>query len=95
MSTPNPQTVPPSTDPHAVRPKPPETKVKIRINNASYEIEPGVHTVAELKRLGRVNECDELAQVEDKRPAPLPNDGTVKIKGHEQFLSSPGSCSSS
>ncbi len=93
LPTPRPETA--TTSATSVQPKPPETKVKIRINNAPYEIEPGLHAVAELKRLAGINDCDELAQVEDKRPVPLPSAGSVKIKGHEEFLSSPGSCSSS
>lgn len=73
----------------------PHRLVKITINGVSYEVTPGKHRVAELKRLAGIPECDELAEVVHGKLQVLKDDAVVDIKGHEQFLASAPSCPSS
>lgn len=79
-----------------IRSQPPATRlVTIYINNREVSISFGTHKVPELKNLGHVPECDELAEVVSGKPIALPDDGTTHIEGQERFLSSPRSCGSS
>jgi hypothetical protein len=69
-------------------PKPePGPEVKISINGVSKVIRRGRHTVVEIKKLGEVPLADELEQLIDGKLTPLPDDGTVTIKGREVFVS--------
>lgn len=61
--------------------------VHITINNKKYEVKRGKHTVAELKKIGGVPAGDVLEEVINGKLTPLPNDGTVLIKGCEEFFS--------
>ena len=70
-------------------------RVEITINGKRYPIDRGRHRVAELKVLGGVPECDELAEVKHGELHPLPDDGATHIEGGEAFLSSPRSCPNS
>lgn len=72
--------------------------VSITINGKPYEIHRGRQSVATIKTLGGVPQADELAQViEGNTPplTPLPDDGTVTIKGDELFVSYPKDSGSS
>lgn len=70
-----------------VRKKGEETKVSITINYKHYPISRGVHTVAEIKKLGGVPAADELSEVINKKLVPLKDDAKVQIKGCEEFVS--------
>jgi hypothetical protein len=69
--------------------------VKIKINGVDYPIERGRHSVAQIKTLGHVALADELEQVIDGKLHPLPDDGSIEIKGGEVFVSHPRSGGSS
>lgn len=72
--------------------------VTITVNNLQHQIHRGRRTVGEIKRAGQVPQADELAQVfEGATPplTPLPDDGTVVIKGGEVFVSYPKDSGSS
>jgi hypothetical protein len=71
------------------------TLVTITINRVAKEIEPGKHTVAEIKNLGGVPLADELDEEKNGNLHPLHDDGHVQIKGGEVFLSQPRSGGSS
>jgi predicted Rdx family selenoprotein len=70
-------------------------RVEISINNAKYEVRPGDHSVADLKKIGGVPAADVLDQLVDGKLVPLPDDGHVVIHGGEQFFSHPRTGSSS
>lgn len=77
-----------STRPAEKPPRPePGPEVKIQINGVSKLIHRGRQTVAEIKKLGDVPSADELEQMIDGKLTPLPDDGTVNIKGGEIFMS--------
>jgi hypothetical protein len=70
--------------------KPPEprpTEVKITIDNKSYDVKPGEHTVAALKALAAVPAAKELEEIINGVLTPLADDAVVKICGGEVFLS--------
>lgn len=67
--------------------KPTPIEVKITIDKVVTAIRPGRHTVTEIKKLGGVPQADELEQLIDGKLKPLPDDGTVTIKGGEIFMS--------
>jgi hypothetical protein len=70
------------------RPKPePGPEVKITINKVVKLIHRGRHTVVEIKKLGDIPLADELEQLIDGKLTPLPDDGSVTIKGGEIFMS--------
>ncbi len=73
----------------------PPQQVKIKIDNNSYPLKPGKHTVAELKSLAGVSPAFDLDQLIDNQLHPLPDDGTVIIRGGEEFKSRPKDGSSS
>jgi hypothetical protein len=62
-------------------------RVTISINGTTYEIHRGRQTVATIKHTGSVAAAEELEQVIDGVFNPLPDDGTVTIKGGEVFIS--------
>jgi hypothetical protein len=61
--------------------------VKIFINRKEYPIQRGKHTVSALKTLGKVPLDYELQEMIDGKLTPLPDNGTVLIKGCEEFFS--------
>lgn len=70
--------------------------VSITVNNEPVAIHRGSQLVSEIKRLGGVPAADELAQVIPGQPLkPLADDGSVVIKGGEEFVSYPKDSSSS
>lgn len=64
-------------------------EVEVTIDNKSYKIRTGSHTVSELKALGHVPQAFELEEVREGKLVPLPDDGVVSIKGCEKFVSHP------
>jgi hypothetical protein len=76
---------------HAPTDKPPRPEpgpeVHITINGASKQIHRGRQTVVEIKTVGGVPLADELEQLLDGKLTPLPDDGSVVIKGGETFMS--------
>ncbi len=81
---------------HGNKPQP-ETGpiVEIKVNGKAYPIHRGRQTVAAIKSAGKVPLADDLEQVVDGRLVPLPDDGSVTIKGHEVFVSHPKDSGSS
>ncbi|WP_183560871.1 multiubiquitin domain-containing protein [Mucilaginibacter sp. SP1R1] len=62
-------------------------KVTIIVDHNDREIEPGERAVAEIKKVGMVTKGYELDQLINGSLIPLKDDGTVCIKGGEEFLS--------
>ncbi len=62
-------------------------EVTIKIDNTSYQIHRGHQTVAYLKEIAGVSQSFELDEVEDGRLVPLADDGSLTIKGGEEFKS--------
>jgi hypothetical protein len=70
--------------------------VRITVNDQPVEIHRGRQLVRDIKKLGHVPPADELAQVvQGHAPMPLPDDGSVVIKGGEEFISYPKDSGSS
>ena len=69
--------------------------VLIVVNNENRRIHRGRNTVAEIKKVGEVPAADDLVQVQGGKLEPLPDDGSVTIKGGEQFISHPKGAGSS
>lgn len=70
--------------------------VSIKVNDKPVEIHRGRQAVSEIKRLGGVPSADELAEVIAGQPLkPLADNGSVVIKGGEEFVSYPKDSSSS
>ena len=67
----------------------PGSEVTITINGVAKHIHRGHHNVVELKDLGGIPHADELAEIIDRKLVPLPDDGAVRIKGGEEFVSHP------
>ena len=63
--------------------------VTISVNDKPVEIHRGRREVSEIKAKGEVPTADTLAQVLDGELKPLPDDGSVVIRGEEVFLSYP------
>lgn len=63
--------------------------VHITIDGECFETRRGPHKVVELKRLGHVPEAYVLVLDDHGKLKPLPDDGTVAIKGGEIFESHP------
>ncbi len=63
--------------------------VKIIVDNVTREIHRGRRTVAEIKEVGHVPLAYTLVQIEDGKLNALPDDGSVVIKGGEEFKSHP------
>ena len=65
----------------------PGPEVHITVNGVSRSIHRGRRTVAEIKTVGQVPMAEELEQVIEGKLTPLPDDGSVVIKGAEVFMS--------
>lgn len=65
----------------------PGPEVHITVNGVSHSIHRGRRTVAEIKTVGQVPLAEELEQVIEGKLTPLPDDGSVVIKGREVFMS--------
>jgi hypothetical protein len=72
-----------------------ERTVAIIVNTHEYRIDRGVEKVAEIKKIGHVPLADDLEQVIAGKLVPLPDDGSVDIKGGERFISHPKDSGSS
>ncbi len=62
-------------------------EVTITIDNKAYQIHRGRQTVAYLKELAGISQSFELDEVEHGTLVPLADDGSVTIKGEEEFKS--------
>ena len=69
--------------------------VTITVNGPSYTIHRGRRTVAEIKQVAGVPLAHDLEQVIDGVLTPLPDDGSVVLKGGEAFVSHPKDAGSS
>lgn len=69
--------------------------VTISVNGVERSIHRGRQTVAAIKDVGQVPLADDLEQVVDGKLVPLPDNGSVTIKGGETFVSHPKDSSSS
>lgn len=63
--------------------------VIITITGKQYKIHRGNHKVSEIKELGGINPNHILVQIVRGQLIDLPNDGSVTIKGSEEFKSHP------
>lgn len=66
-----------------------QDKVEIIVNDKPYQIHRGRQTVSEIKTVGQVPLAHTLVLVEGSTLKPLPDDGSVVIKGGEEFKSHP------
>jgi cell division protein ZapA (FtsZ GTPase activity inhibitor) len=65
------------------------TNVTVTINGKFYELTPGVHTVADIKKKAAIHATDRLDQDVNNVLTPLQQDGAVTIVGGEVFVSFP------
>lgn len=72
-----------------------DEKVPIFVNKDKYFVNRGPETVAYLKELDHVPPADELEELIQGKLEPLPDSGTIDIKGGEKFFSHPRTGSSS
>jgi len=63
--------------------------VEVSINNQPFKLHRGRRTVAEIKEVGHVPPADELSQLVDGKYVLLPDNGSVVIRGGEEFQSNP------
>lgn len=63
--------------------------VTITVDTKPYKIHRGHQTVAEIKTIGQVPQAFDLEELIDGKLVPLPDDGSVTLKGGEVFLSHP------
>lgn len=70
-----------------VKKKDQDVIVTIRINDKPYTVKRGLHTVAELKKIGGVALADELSEAIQRKLIPLKDDAIIVIKGCEEFFS--------
>lgn len=63
--------------------------VMISVNDKPVEIHRGRREVSEIKAKSGVPAADTLAQVVNGELKPLPDDGSIVIRGEEVFLSYP------
>lgn len=61
--------------------------VEIKVNNNPYSIHRGKQSVKTIKTTRNVALADKLEQVIDGKLVPLEDDGSVVIKGGEEFKS--------
>lgn len=61
--------------------------VIIHINDVEYKVKRGKYSVADLKKIAKVPNIDELDELINKKLTPLKEDQIVLIKGCEQFFS--------
>ncbi len=69
--------------------------VTITVDGKACEIHRGKQSVADIKEAGKVPLADELSEIIDGKITPLPDDGSVVIKGGELFVSNKRSGGSS
>lgn len=69
--------------------------VEIVVDDETVEIRRGKRSVAEIKSAGGVPAADALTQIVDGKRVKLADDAEVKIRGGEEFFSSPRSSGSS
>lgn len=69
--------------------------VTIKVDNKPVHIHRGHTTVAEIKEAGNVPLAYDLNQIVAGKLIPLPDDGSVTIKGGEEFISHPKDSQSS
>jgi len=69
--------------------------VSIIVDGKEVPIHRGRRSVAEIKQASKVPLADELSQIIDGKITPLPDDGSVVIRGHEVFVSNARSGGSS
>jgi len=62
-------------------------EVTITIDGKEKSIHRGRQTIAKIKEVGGVAAAMELEQIIDGKLNPLPDDGSVTIKGGETFVS--------
>lgn len=62
-------------------------RVGFLVNNKEVFVPPDTYPVATIKKLSGVPLADDLDQLIDRTLKPLPDDGTVKIRGCEVFVS--------
>lgn len=84
----------PSAEPHKESEKKDEHEhpvhtVKIIIDNKTYEVKPGNYMVSQLKTIGHVAQAFELEEFLHGKLVPLPDVGSVTIKGGEKFVGHP------
>ena len=63
--------------------------VEVTVNNEPHVLHRGRRTVAEIKDEGHIAPADELSQLVDGRYVLLPDNGSVVIRGGEEFQSNP------
>ncbi len=63
--------------------------VTIQVDNKPYQIHRGRQSVSEIKRIAGVPQAFELEEVVGGKLVPLPDDGSVTLKGGEVFVSHP------
>jgi hypothetical protein len=61
--------------------------VTVVVDGKKHQVHAGKYIVAEFKRLVGVPPAKELDEVIDGKLTPLADDATIKIKGHEVFIS--------
>lgn len=66
-----------------------KNEVPIFVNNAKYDIKRGPELVSTIKNIGNVPAADELEELIEGKLSPLPDSGSVEIKGGERFVSHP------
>ncbi len=64
-------------------------EVMITVNNSIYKIHRGHRTVTEIKTVAGVPLADDLEQNVNGKLVPLADDGSVVLKGGEEFMSHP------
>lgn len=73
-----------------VKPHPePDKLVPITVNGPERMIHRGRRSVSEIKTVGEVPQADALEQLIDGTLVPLEDNGSVTIKGREEFFSHP------
>lgn len=72
-----------------------DEKVPIFVNKDKYFVNRGPETVVYLKELDHIPLADELEELLKGKLEPLPDNGSVDIKGGEKFFSHPRTGSSS
>lgn len=73
----------------------PGPDVTITIDNKSFVVHRGNHSVAELKQLAGIPQAYELEEIIDGKLVPLNDDQNAVIKGGERFVSHPRAGASS
>jgi hypothetical protein len=94
---PMPDTPESAADHHPAHPDHPQegAQVTITVNGATYRIHRGHQTVAAIKQVAQVPLAHDLELVVGDALKPLPDDGSVTLKGGEVFVSHPKDAGSS